>query len=330
MKKLCGLFAMLIIFSALMTGCSSTSDASTKELGTAAIEAEESLSSNRESGTSFGEDSTEIAQEDTSEMTEIVTAIDTDKIIYSSYAQVESLDFDESINQVNSLIAEYGGFVENSSVTGTTNADNHYNNSSYRFASFTLRIPKDSFSSLEEGLSKLGNVVEYTTQAENVTSQYTDLEARLASYETQRGRLMTMLEQAESVEDMITIDSRLSDVTYQIESLTATMNNLENQINYSTLAVNITEVSTLTETENVGYWTDVASTLSASLSCIGAFFKAALKYLIAAIPVIVILAVILIVVLCIRRRLIRRRSEILQQSSSDSISEDNPDDESDD
>lgn len=234
-----------------------------------------------------------------------------DKMIFTASSTVETLDFDQSVGQVNSMVSEYGGFVESSSVTGISTFNTYYGHASSRTATYTIRIPNDKFSGLSDTLKNIGNVIEYNTQAKNVTSEYTDLEARLATYETQQERLLSMLEQAESIEDMLKTEERLTQVIYNIESLTSSIKGLDNQISYSTLNLSIEEVEKITETEKteqVGYWEDVTAALSVTLTGTASFFKALLKYLIAAMPVITIILAAAVLIFIIRRIARRKRN----------------------
>lgn len=160
-----------------------------------------------------------------------------DKIIYSADAGIETKLYDECIDKVYELIEQYGGFLESSSVGGTS-----YNSHGGRYATFVARIPSDNFSELTNNLSALGNVSYCSTSSDNVTTQYIDVQSRLDSYRIQEERLLSMLEKAEILEDMLTIEAHLSEVRYNIESYTTQMNYLDSQVSYSTITLDVEEV----------------------------------------------------------------------------------------
>ena len=92
-------------------------------------------------------------------------------------------------------MTDYQGFVESSNVYGST----RYNDDGTttvvdRHASYALRIPADRFEQFMSETSSIGNVLSSNRYAENVTSTYTDYEARLSSLRTQEERLLAMLE----------------------------------------------------------------------------------------------------------------------------------------
>lgn len=76
--------------------------------------------------------------------------------------------------------------------------------------------------------------------------------------ETEQERLLALLEKAENVEDIITIENRLSDVRYELENYESQIRLLDNQIDYSTVYVDISEVSRVTDTGKQGFFEEVA------------------------------------------------------------------------
>lgn len=174
-----------------------------------------------------------------------------DKIIYSADATVETTDFDGTIAGISSMMEQCGGWIESSSVNGS----NYYNMSrgrvSSRSAHYALRVPSESFTEIMSGLSRLGNVPYSHTYTENISSQYYDTEARLTAYETQEQRLLEMMEIAESVEDVITIEEKLTELRYKIESLQTSLKNWDRQVSYSSIYLTVEEVEEYTPEASV-------------------------------------------------------------------------------
>jgi len=230
-----------------------------------------------------------------------------EKIIYTVYADVETMKFDETIDRVDAMLVKYGGFIESSSISGINYASDYYGWNEYRYAHFILRIPKDRLEAITADLSSLGNVINRTSNAENITSQFYDIQSRVNSLRVQEERLLEMMAKAEDVSDLIIIEERLGEVRYQIESLMTTLNNWQRQIDYSTLTLSIREVESFTEiTElNRSYWQQIGDGFVSTLRGVGNFFMAFFKWLIISAPVLLILAVIAVVVLILVRRSIR-------------------------
>ena len=217
-----------------------------------------------------------------------------EKIIYSADATVETTDFDKTLEELAALIKEYGGWVQSSSINGA----NYYSisrGSSYnRSADYTIRIPSDKFQTVMGSLSTLGNVPYSYTYTENVSAQYYDVQSRLTAYKTQETRLLEMMEKAQTVEDTITIEEKLTELQYKIDSLQSSLNNWDRQVNYSTISLNVQEVGEYTEQQavTISYGQRLLNAFTDSLKGAGRFFKNLLVFLVSALPTLVILAVL--------------------------------------
>ena len=218
-------------------------------------------------------------------------AENSEKIIYSSEVTVETTAFDETVGKISGLVASYDGWIEASSVSGSNYAQKARGNAPTRDASYTLRIPSNRFQALMENLSDLGNIPYSHIYTENVTSQYVDSQARLKAYQTQEERLLEMMELAESVEDVIIIEDRLTELRYQIESIQSRLNNWDRRVSYSTISLTIREVREYTPEVRVdpSYGEELMQALKDGLENAGEFLKNLLVFLVEVLPVLLIL-----------------------------------------
>ena len=214
------------------------------------------------------------------------------KIIYTASADIETTEFEKSIETVHALLETYQGFIESSSVTGSNLQDSYYGYTSLRSAWYTLRFPRENYAAVTGALSSIGNVTYLTNDATNITTQYTDTESRLAAYETEEARLLEILAQAETVEDMISVESRLSEIRYEKEWLTSQLKNWDNQVSYSTVYLTLYEVREYTEEEPEGFFERIGSGFMESLKGVGNGLKEFVIFVIVASPYLILLAVI--------------------------------------
>lgn len=166
-----------------------------------------------------------------------------EKIIYSANVEMETLEFDTTVKTLETTVANIGGFIENSNISGDTSYDSDGNVEILnRRAWYTVRVPSDKFNEFLNFAGELGNVISTNRNAQNVTSQYTDFEARLESLQIQEDRLLEMMKKSDDINGLITLESRLSDVRYQIESIQRNLKNLDGKLAFSTVDFNIREV----------------------------------------------------------------------------------------
>jgi Flp pilus assembly protein TadB len=163
----------------------------------------------------------------------------------------------------------------------------------------------------------VGNVTYLSSDATNITQQYTDTASRLSAYETEETRLLEILAEAETVEDMISVENRLSEIRYQKESLTSQLQNWDNQVSYSSVTIVLNEVQELTPepTEEPGYWQEVGAAFRSTLHGLFVIGKTLLKLLIAATPVLVPILLVLVVILVVHRQ--KKRKQQRQEAPKD-------------
>lgn len=165
------------------------------------------------------------------------------KIIKSASMEIETLDYDTAVAKLNDKIAVIGGYIESSNVRGKS-LEGKYDT---RTAYYTIRIPQQYFEQFMTEMNTIGNIISENTYGEDITSSYFDTEARVKTLEVQEERLLSILEKAEKIEDIIDLERALSDVRYQIESMTGTLRRWDNLVSYATLNVNLYEVVEITK-----------------------------------------------------------------------------------
>ena len=235
-----------------------------------------------------------------------------DKIIYSADATVETTDFDATLQKIDELVEGCGGWIESSSVNGGNYSDLARGRVSMRSAFYTLRIPSDRFSSVMEGLSVLGNVPYSSIYTDNISAQYYDAQARLASLQTQEDSLNRLMEKAESVEDIIKIEDKLTDVRYDIESIQSKLKNWDRKLSYSTMNLNVSEVEIYTPPTVVhpGFFQRLGMALADGFRAVGSFFTNALLVLTEALPTLLILAALItVIVVIVKKRKARKKKD---------------------
>jgi len=236
--------------------------------------------------------------------------LDPEKIIYSANATVETTEFDKTIDGLNAMVSELGGFIESSSLSGS----NYYSTSrgydSNRYASYTIRIPSKYFSQMMNSLSTLGNVPYTYTYSENISAQYYDTKARLEAYQTQEDRLVEMMSVAETVEDIITIEDRLTELRYKIESLQSSLNNWDRQVSYSSINLEVQEVAVYTPETAMTYGDQLALAFKTGLENAGRFFRQLLIDVLSALPVLVFLVIVAVIVIVSVKKSRRKKAAL--------------------
>jgi len=203
-------------------------------------------------------------------------------------------------------ISAVGGYIENSS-SSSPSAYNTYGGS--RNMSLTIRIPSDKLDAFVNDVENVGNVTYKSENVQDITLQYTDTESRKNSLLTEQERLNQLMKQAETVEDLIAIESRLSEVRYELESIESQLRTYDNQVDYSTVTVSINEVVQYTPQKEDTFWERVKDGFVSCIEGIGEFFEDLGYILLAGSPVILLLAIVAVIVVIIIKAIKKKRNK---------------------
>jgi hypothetical protein len=174
---------------------------------------------------------------------EAVTLTSDRKLIYTANYTIESTDFDADSEMILSALSSAGGYAESSWVNGTKPAE--YGDPG-RYSEMTLRIPIASYSKFINALEGVGNILSKSQNTNDVTSQYTDVETRIRVLNTQLDSLEELKAGATNTTDLITIQQEITNVIFQLESYEGQKQLLDNQIDYTTVTIALTEVNEIT------------------------------------------------------------------------------------
>lgn len=191
------------------------------------------------------------------------------KLIKTVNINAETEDFDALVPNLQKQVETLGGYIESISVYDVGSYYLEEQEVKQRCANLTARVPKEK---LDGFLSQVGEQTNVTSRSENVedvTLQYVDLESHKKALLTEQERLLTLMEQAENVEDIIAIEGRLSEVRYQLESMESQLRTYDNQIDYSTVYLSIEEVRKYSPPQTATVWQRIENGFMKSLSDIG-------------------------------------------------------------
>ncbi|WP_051545527.1 DUF4349 domain-containing protein [Butyrivibrio sp. MC2021] len=297
MKKCLGIIAGSIVFaSTILAGCGSSDSYSTTEAPAASMKAAGSNAMETADYAVYEEE----AAYDTAEAGEVAeeTVKNSRKLITTINIEAETEDFDKARSQVENKVGELGGYIESSRV---------YNDS--KSANYTIRIPAskaDSFIELVEGNN---NITSKSVDVEDITLSYADTESRKKALRTEEERLLKILESAETVEDLITVESRLSDVRYQIESIESQLRTYDNKVDYTTVFLYLEQVEKFTPVEKKGAFARMGEGFVDSLVAVKNFFVELFVLIVIHIPQLVIFAAFVTVIVLIVKKVDKKNKE---------------------
>jgi hypothetical protein len=220
-------------------------------------------------------------------------AFSTDRqVISTGYATVTADDPLEASGEAVDIVEAAGGRVDARSEQAPTNGDNGS-------VTLTLRIPADTFSDTLDELTALGRNVSVETQANDVTTQTQDLDARINALTASVDRLLALLATAQDTAVLIELETAISARQGELDSLQAQRRSLEDQVSMSTLTLTLVSEADVPGETPQTFW----DALVAGAAALGAFFSGAFLALGYALPWLAAVAIgVLLILLVIRRR----------------------------
>ena len=215
----------------------------------------------------------------------------------------ETEDLDALQAALDETIRSLDGYVEDQSIYNGS----QYATRRYRHANLTVRVPAEKVNQFTSSIAGLANVTSTNLRREDVTLTYVATESRVKALETEQARLLELMEQAETMADLLEIEARLTDVRYELERYASQLRTYDNQINYATIYLSIEEVQEFTPVEDPTLWERITTSFSGSLKGLGNSLQNLLVFLIAASPYLLVYGFLALIIVLPVKRIIRRR-----------------------
>lgn len=227
------------------------------------------------------------------------------KLIRNVSMHLETREFDALTKSISDAVTFFGGYMEQSDVSG--NSLYWSDERSSRCSNLTARIPENKLDAFLTEVSGQGNVTYKNESVQDVTLQYTDITSRKKTLQMEQDRLWELLEKAESIDAVIALEARLSEVRYQLESIESQLRTLDNQIVYSTVYLSIQEVQVLTSTDPDTIPVRIQKGLSRSLNTLKISSIDFLVWFISSLPILAVFAVLVFIAVIILKKPLKRR-----------------------
>ena len=172
------------------------------------------------------------------------------KIIFTANMALEAQDVGAAFNAASGLARSHGGYLEKSNLTNNTEDNTR------RSGTMTIRVPVQNYDALISGLRGLTGVTVKSegSNSNEVTEQYTDLQSRQRNLERTEQQYLELLKQAKSIQEILTVQDRLSSVRSQIEQIQGRLKVLDSLTDFATVNLTIEPIIGKAEEKDSGNW----------------------------------------------------------------------------
>lgn len=240
------------------------------------------------------------------------------KLIKTVILSMETQTFDTLKSQIEESVSSYGGYIESS------NYDASHDGGQYRYYYLCARIPADNLESFVGKAGELGTITNKSENVEDVTLDYVDKTAYKDSLKTEYERVTELLEKATDLDQILALESKLSELRYEINSYESQLRTYDNQIDYSTVNISISEVEYEQEPGGtVG--SRISNGFRNSLCAVRNFFINSFVFLVSNLPVLLLTAAALVLAAVIVRTVKNKFRKKASNGSHEQKDTQNPD-----
>ena len=229
------------------------------------------------------------------------------KLIRTVHMEAETDDLDILLSNVENRVAALGGYIEHRQVYNGSQSEYRR----IRNASLTIRIPAPQLDAFVSHVTENANIVSTNESAEDVTLTYVEVEGRVTALQTQQARLLELLAQAETMEDLLTIERELTDVRTELEQMQSKLRLYDNLVDYGTVHLSVQEVKEYTQVqeEEPTFWERISEGFNESMENVGEGALNALILFITSIPYFLPLIIVTAIALIILRFTVWRKKK---------------------
>lgn len=222
-------FIIYSIVNAGYSGLGQKSAENAMNISEDAVDSLDDMESNAESNSmveNYGED-VNATEEDMSSDNFVSAQDENQKLVYSGNLTINSSDTNKTYKEVMTKMKEFDGKLEEV---------NQYEDEIY----LSVRIKKDNFTKFYESLKDVsGDVTHSTLSVDDMTKQYVNNSRKLETLQAEYDDLKALMSKAETVDEVLTIRDRLSDLVYQMDSLEQSNNDIDYDADFSTITITI-------------------------------------------------------------------------------------------
>ncbi len=298
-------FMLILVLCLSLVACSSSSSSSSGSHNSIAAFAGDSASAENDSSDKSSVSDSNNTPSDESDKTESTSQSD-DKLVYKAGIDFQTLDYSDTISQLQTYIKSYECILESQTERDSDYLDDTYLISGKKetsslevgslYCRFSVRVPSDKFFAFINDVSEVAHVIDKQIDVENISTVYADNDASIKALETQKSRLLAMLDETNDIDAMIQITVKLEEVEQQLNRDKTSKAAMDKDVAYSSVVLTVKEVAKYTETKKPTFWQELGENFSGAWSDFLSILKGLLFFCIRALPYLIVFGILAAVI----------------------------------
>lgn len=212
-----------------------------------------------------------------------------EKLVYRCQLDIETKNYAEDKENLLKLISEYEGIIQNSNEYDSDDywySSDHVKTRGTKTLNLQVRIPSEKYKEFVGTVGTIGKVKRNSQQVDNISYDYYNTQADIEQLKIQEQRLLEMMEQAYTIEDMITVEDRLSEVQNELSKLQTKLVGLDTDVAYSYVDIELEEVFeySATEVEKPGFFKRLGKEIVEGFKAMIQIFEDIILFIVGAVP----------------------------------------------
>ena len=325
------LFVILLVLFSLLTGCGSKYESAISDINTNANYGIAPFDSYEKGYYEYEEEyiDAEEAIVEEEKIEEIVSETSSEKLVYTASIDIQTLQYDDTIKTIKENIDKYNGFIENEN-----ERNNNYNwyvssydkTNGFMRNNMVIRIPSEKYYDFLYSLEGTGNIMSKNQNVENITKSYYETSSMIECLEIQEQRLLEMMDSCETIEDMITVERRLTEVQSELRMYQNNLSSMDSDVDYSTINISIEEVVEYS-VKNETFFDKLKATISDTCDNFVYNLEEILFFIISIIGyipfILFISAIAFMIIKLFKRKKIKKIKNINEEKNIDKLKEEN-------
>ena len=229
--------------------------------------------------------------------------INTEMLVYTCNVSIRTDKFQESYDKLKQLINDMSGFIESEDYN---ESDSSY--SSSKTSHMTIRVPSNNYNTMLDSFGDIGTVSSKSSNAQNVSQEYSDTEKALEIYEAELARYIERIKTIKDESALLDLESKITDLQINIAQLKSRKSQIETDVAYSYVYLTLTESSYKEETQT-SFGGRFINTIKQSLQSFLDIGEGLLFFIILVLPEVIVIFIIVMVTIKLVKRSKRKKAE---------------------
>lgn len=228
-----------------------------------------------------------------------------EKKIRTVTMSLECKNLDSAEKELKERVKTEGGYIESEDYSAVSDWND------LKTMHFTIRIPKEKVDDFLDFLNGEGRVISKSENLEDVRLQYRDAKNHIKALETEQERVLALMEKAETVDQLIALENRLTEIRYQLDSYHSEVLDYDNRVNFSTIYLDLQESidGKMHDRGSYSFFDQVRDGFFRNMVGIRSFFTTIALFCLVFIPQILLVILFILGIVLLNKKLNKRKKE---------------------